>query len=451
MFKPIINYLYKSSITTSNRPAKIYPYISISLIQTGKHKENGKRGTIMKSNLHMREIKQTEIKQSIELLNYVFQMNLSINKDRLFVSAKSTQFDEGVALGWFDGDHLVAQILNLPFEVNIHNRVYKMGGITAVGTYPEYSRHGLMHKLIYASLKQMKKDGYTISYLFPYSIPYYRKKGFEIMSDIVEYQIRDTQIPHYDNIPGQVRRASTTDEDVKNVYHQFAMRTHGAMIRNEISWNEKYQEDYWEEKFIDSDANLQAAVYYDEEGNALGYMFYRIMEENFYIDELITLKEVARKALWNFIYAHQSMVYKVFGKTTGNEAVAFLMQDSEIKQSLSPYFMARIVDLIGFVKQFPFAENEFHMRWAISDPLAEWNQGTFEIYSDEKGLKVQKISDELIEDVVQMTVQTLITMLLGYLRPIYLYKIERIKGDPSSILLLERIIPTGVPTFVDYF
>ena len=405
----------------------------------------------MKSNLHMREIKLSEISQSIELLNYVFQMNVSMNKNRLFVSTKSTQFHEGVALGWFDGDQLVAQILNLPFEVNIHNRIYKMGGITAVGTYPEYSRNGLMHKLIYASLKQLREDGYYISYLFPYSIPYYRKKGFEIMSDIVEYQIRDTQIPHYDEIPGQVRRLSTDHADIKKVYHQFAIKTHGAMIRNEISWNEKHQEDYWEEKFIDRNASLQAAVYYDEDGQPLGYMFYRIMEENFYIDELITLKENARKALWNFIYAHQSMVYKVFGKTTGNEAVAFLMQDSEIKQSLSPYFMARIVDLIKFVEQFPFLKEDFHMRWAISDPLAEWNNGTFEVKSKEGVNKIEKVNDELEENAIHMTVQTLITLLLGYLRPTYLYDMERIKGKAESIALLENIIPTGVPTFVDYF
>ncbi|MGX9134928.1 GNAT family N-acetyltransferase [Rummeliibacillus sp. JY-2-4R] len=405
----------------------------------------------MKSNLHMREIKLSEISQSIELLNYVFQMNVSMNKDRLFVSAKSTQFDEGVALGWFDGDRLVAQILNLPFEVNIHNQIYKMGGITAVGTYPEYSRIGLMHQLIYASLKQLRKDDYYIAYLFPYSIPYYRKKGFEIMSDIVEYQIRDTQIPHYDEIPGQVRRLSMDHADIKKVYHQFAMKTHGAMIRNDISWNEKHQEDYWEEKFIDSNANLQAAVYYDEDGLPLGYMFYRIMEENFYIDELITLKEVARKALWNFIYAHQSMVYKVFGKTTGNEAVAFLMQDSEIKQSLSPYFMARIVDLVPFVKQFPFLKVDFNMRWAISDPLAEWNNGTFEVQSTRGMNKIEKVNDELEEDAIHMTIQTLVTLLLGYLRPTYLYDMERIKGDVASITLLEKIIPTGVPTFVDYF
>ena len=43
----------------------------------------------------------------------------------------------------------------------------------------------------------------------------------------------------------------------------------------------------WEEKFIDSDVNLQAAVYYDEEDVPQGYLFYRIMEENYYIDEIV--------------------------------------------------------------------------------------------------------------------------------------------------------------------
>lgn len=100
-------------------------------------------------------------------------------------------------------------------------------------------------------------------------------------------------------------------------------KTHGVMVRNSIAWNEKFQEDFWEEKFIDSDVKLQAAVYYDEDDNPQGYLFYRIMEENYYIDEIVYLQEEARKGLWNFVSAHSSMVYNVYGKTTGNEAVAF--------------------------------------------------------------------------------------------------------------------------------
>ncbi len=64
----------------------------------------------------------------------------------------------------------------------------------------------------------MRNDNRYISYLFPFSIPYYRKKGWEIMSDIVEFQVKDTQFPNYKEVAGQIRRVDTLDEDVLHVY-----------------------------------------------------------------------------------------------------------------------------------------------------------------------------------------------------------------------------------------
>lgn len=402
--------------------------------------------------LVMREIKMEELAQSIDLLNYVFQMSLSFKKDRRFVSEKSRQFTEGHALGWFDGNHLVSQILSLPFQVNIHGVEYEMGGITAVGTYPEYSNQGLMDQLIKESLIIMKEEQKHVSYLFPFSIPYYRKKGWEIMSDIVEFQVKDTQFPHYTTVPGKVRRVSTRHQNVVDIYERFARKTHGAMIRNTIAWNEKFHEDYWEEKFIDTEVQLQAAVYYDEEGEPQGYMFYRIMEENFYIDEIIYLQEEARKGLWNFVSAHNSMVYNAYGKTTGNEPVAFLLEDSEIIQQVSPYFMARIVNVEPFLKQYPFIQMDFNIRLSVSDRLVEWNNGVYEIIGKNGELTVSKLAiDEQPDNTIHMTIQTLTTMLLGYKRPNYLYKIERIKGQREIVEQLEDILPVGIPTFIDYF
>lgn len=401
--------------------------------------------------LMMREIHKDEMAQSFELLNYVFQMNMSIKKDRRFITEKSRQFSQGYALGWFDGDQLVSQILSLPFQVNIFGVPYEMGGITAVGTYPEYSNRGLMDQLIREILAHMKKEGRYISYLFPFSIPYYRKKGWEIICDIVEFQVKDMQFPHYKSIPGKIRRVNPRDKVVEEIYDRFARKTHGAMIRNEIAWNEKFHEDYWEEKFIDSDVILQAAVYYDEEEVPQGYMYYKIMEENFYIDEIVYLEEEARKGLWNFVSAHSSMVYNAYGKTTGNEPVAFLLEDSEILQEVSPYFMARIVDVEEFIKLYPFDEPNFHIRLKVADRVVDWNTGTFEIISQDGKINVKKVEDVKEDITVQLTIQTLTTMLLGYKRPKYLEKIERLKGDRNTIQLLEDIIPVGIPTFMDYF
>jgi len=367
------------------------------------------------------------------------------------VNAKSKQFNEGHALGWFDGSHLVSQILSLPFEVNVHGKIYEMGGITAVGTYPEYSGHGLMESLIIESLERMRNEGQCISYLFPYSIPYYRKRGWEIMSDIVEFQIKDTQLPRYRGLNGKIRRVDPKHEDVVTIYAHYSKKTHGVMVRNSIAWNEKFQEDFWEEKFIDSDVNLQAAVYYDEDDMPQGYMFYRIMEENYYIDEIVYLQEEARKGLWNFVSAHNSMIYNVYGKTTGNEAVAFLLEDSEIIQKVSPYFMARIVDVKEFLLRYPFTGNDFQLRLAVSDRIVAWNNGTFVITKHNGKVEVEKLSETQSENAIQLTVQTLATMLLGYKRPSYLEKIERLQGNAIEIALLETVLPVGIPTFIDYF
>ncbi|WP_153944832.1 GNAT family N-acetyltransferase, partial [Acinetobacter baumannii] len=69
------------------------------------------------------------------------------------------------------------------FRVNIFGQTYDMGGLTGVGTYPEYANLGLMNQLMRQALKNMRERKQSISYLYPYSIPFYRRKGWEIISD----------------------------------------------------------------------------------------------------------------------------------------------------------------------------------------------------------------------------------------------------------------------------
>lgn len=53
---------------------------------------------------------------------------------------------------------------------------------------------------------------------------------------------------------------------------------------------------------------------------------------------------------------------------------------------------------------------------------------------------------------VEMDIQTLTTMLMGYKRPTYLYQNERIQADYHLIPYLERLIPIlKSPTSPDYF
>ena len=76
----------------------------------------------------------------------------------------------------------------------------------------------------------MKERGQDICYLYPYSIPYYRRKGWELISDKISYEIKDYQLPKNRQVPGDVRRVKTESDELKETYERYAMGQFFAMI-----------------------------------------------------------------------------------------------------------------------------------------------------------------------------------------------------------------------------
>lgn len=316
-----------------------------------------------------------------------------------------------------------------------------MGGVTGVGTYPEYANHGLMQDLILVALDNMRKNKQWISYLYPYSVPYYRRKGWEIMSDKLTFKIRDTQLPKNVPVDGMVERLPVDHPDVYRVYQKFAAQNHGALFRSQFHW-----EEYWR---FENKEERTAAIYYRKEHEPVGVLFYWVAEEIFHVKEMFYLNQEARNGLWNFISAHFSMVYWVHGDIYKNEPLAFLIEDSQIKEQIEPYYMARIVDVKEFLKQFPFVSTAKPFHFIVEDPIASWNNGVFGLVWNEDGQL--DVVDEPVGQSVQLSIQTLSCLMMNYRRPSYLARIERIKTDDETLKTLELILPNMEAYFSDYF
>ena len=340
-----------------------------------------------------------------------------------------------------------------PMKMNIHGVIYKMAGITGVATYPEYSNLGLMNDLMIKSIESMKKEGQTISVLYPYSIPFYRRKGWEIISDKMSFTIKDTQLPKTMTSKGRVERVSTDSDDLKELYNKFSYTRHGALIRGDLEW-----EEYWRWEVDDT----IVALYYNDKNEAEGYLVYVIENDVFHIKEMVYLNFEARLGLWNYISAHFSMVDEVKGYNYTNEPIAFLLEDSEIKETIRPYIMARITDVKGFINNYPFLRKPKNKKinLIIKDDMAKWNNASFMIYwnnsNDDKKTVCKRISKEYKRNskdryIIKMDIKTLTTMLMSYKSPSYLYKIGRIESTYNAIKLLESIIPKEQVYFSDYF
>ncbi len=400
----------------------------------------------IRDKLVLKPVDETHLEQFNQLLRYVFQVTskdllASGYEDGELIRSKRPMLKRADVFGWFNEESLVSQICIYPCTVNIHGRIFDMGGITGVGTYPEYAGIGLMSDLIKVALKSMRKKGQWISYLYPYDIPFYRHKGWEIMSDMISFSIPDTKLPKEVDVTGYVERVDIDHPDVIETYNRFAIQTHAALIRKEDDWKEYWRWENEEERI--------AAVYYNEQRIPTGLLFYWIEEEVFYIKEMVYLDIESRRGLWNFISAHFSMVNEVKGKIYKNEPLAFFLDDSEIIETITPYYMARIVDVKAFLELFPFINIKEPFHFVVNDPVAEWNNGVFCVAGTTNGKNI--ITNEEKGNAIKLNIQTLSSLLISYRKASYFSDIKRLIADLSTVKMLESIIPNQEPYFSDYF
>lgn len=393
----------------------------------------------------IRYLTTDDLEQYNALLRYAFQVTEQDLmqagwRDEEIKQAKFPILERADILGCYDGDNLISQFAVYPLNMNIYNKIYPIGFITSVSTYPEYSGRGIMAKLMCQSLTRMREKRQPLALLYPYSIPLYRRFGWEIISNKISFSVKDYQMPSKARAEGYVRRVEWDNPDFMGLHSKFAHQTHGCLLRNTLAW-----EEYWR---WDEDDTV-AAVYYNASGKPFGYMVYLIKGDVMYVKEMIYLNREAQKGLWEYIHAHESMIDEVRGNTYFNEPVAFDMEDGAIKETIRPYIMGRIIDIEEFLTDYRCrpASRETCISLDIADPVLHWNNRTFNIlFSDGKCA----VTNQTAKYHVRMSVGTLTTLLLGYKTAGQLHWMERIEGDTESIECLDTVIMHETPCISDY-
>ncbi len=393
----------------------------------------------------IRYLKTDDLEQYNSLLRYAFQ----ITEQDLAMSGwrgdeiKRSKFPilkRADVLGCFDRDELVSQIAVYPLKMNVYNAVYPVGFVTSVCTYPEYAGNGLMKRLMQKSLEHMRQRNQPLALLFPYSIPLYRKMGWEIISNKITYSVKDRQIPTKASAPGYVRRVTWENEDFRNLHAQFATMTHGCLFRNALAW-----EEYWR---WDEDDTV-VAIYYDVGDKPCGYMVYLIKNDVMHIKEMIYLDREAHAGLWEYIRAHDSMIDEVRGSTYTGEPIAFELEDGDIRETIRPYIMGRIVDVGQFFQKYrcDAAADNVVLTFEIEDPFAAWNNGTVTVRFHRGECSA---TEAVSHKKVKLSIATLTTLLLGYKTATGLYRMGRIEADRETVLLLDDVILHEMPYISDY-
>ncbi|MEH6851034.1 GNAT family N-acetyltransferase [Bacillus pseudomycoides] len=383
---------------------------------------------------------EEQYREAIRISEYAFQYKVAEDQieNRLQLMKKYHQI-----FGILEEKELAAKLHLIPFEIFLGEEKFKMGGIAGVATYPEFRRNGYVKKLLTYVLETMKQDGYSVSMLHPFSVSFYRKYGWELFANRLVCSLTKADLIMKEHVSGSMKRCKKDShlKEIEIVYEQFAKKYSGMLVRTRDIWL----------NFVYGDLN--AAVYYNEANEPMGYILYKVESSKMKVEEFVPLNSEARTGLWNFICQHDSMIQELEMIVHEKEPLLFSLQEPRIKAEIKPYFMVRIVDVERFIKQYPFAweNNEEEVILHISDSFAHWNNQTVVLREKEAVIVNEEDASVFKGKGIHVNINALSTALFGYKSPWELYQIGNISGTEKDIKQFEKLIPSQQPFIYDFF
>ena len=157
-------------------------------------------------------------KKFLDLVAYAFQWELSEkNKERYRLLAENS-WNYG---SYDDQGKLASQIMATPFAIDFHGTSYPMAGIGFVASYPEYRSQEESTASCAASWKIVMSRGIVLSYLAPFSFPFYRRYGYEYVFERMVYDVAAHEWADSPKVTGSIQRLpwSEAKSVIHDIYH----------------------------------------------------------------------------------------------------------------------------------------------------------------------------------------------------------------------------------------
>lgn len=384
-----------------------------------------------------------DIEKVHELGSYAFNMEHTEEQKQAYIE-KNTFIDNYV--DEVDGE-VLSQIVSYPFEVTIKGQVMKMSGIGDVASYPETRGSGGIRNIFSAIFNDLHENGTELSYLAPFSQPFYRKFGYETVFDSEEIRIPKAVITQIKpEKKGKVKRVKWEDEDtkaiLKEIYRDTLEKVHGSVIR----------EDYWWH-YTMIKKQKRVAICYDDNNMPQGYLIYGLVgASEFQIFEMAYCNSFALRKLMSFVSSHSGSFNEFVSTNLPDKAVLELFTEiSGITRKTYSYMMVKIVNFKQFIEKYPFkkVEKEADFYVDIQDNSCEWNNGIFHLVIKNGKATCEKVTEAKKID-YSGSIQHFTQVFMGRLtldKAVWLELIdEKTEGNNLS-----ELIDSVTPRMYDYF
>lgn len=298
----------------------------------------------------------------------------------------------------FDDDGTMMGVISTyPYQVRFGGTELGMSGVGFVSTRPEYRRRGVIRECMRVAIQDMKDRGDAFAALYPFSVQFYRKFGYELAPQTMEWVIPMSVIPDFPEEGGKFHLYLPGEpvDDFEKVYRDFCSRYDLTVVREKLDFA-LFQDDpltskkYW-------------YLYRGKNGEPKGYL--RFFKDTVDGERRMNCSSNFRQVEFAFSDAEGLKALLRFAKSFSSDydclTVAlspdfplefYLGETNPIRRNQHFMGMYRVVDAQKVLGSAVY-QGSGSLSIELSDPMAPWNEGVFSVsFENGKAVQVEKTS-----------------------------------------------------------
>ncbi len=282
--------------------------------------------------------------------------------------------------------------------------------IGGIGTDVQYRRQGCIRTLFDHLLPRAKEYGAIAAMLHPFSFSYYRKFGFERVSDTVIVDFPMTALDHLPRYADLVPMTEARLPEVLALYERCSVRRNLSVRREGGDW---FPFGHKKKTFLYEKPDGQLGGYIIVEGENHFDGINRMISDNLHIHELLFEDRSALEHLLSFVRMYEGEFKTVHMHDVGMlpEVDLVLRHYMDTRYDIHPDIMARVLDTEAMLRAntYPQAGGRFVLR--VEDTLPDV-RGVFCVEYEKGTCAVTRCTDGTAADLT-VTAPALSRLLYG--------------------------------------
>ena len=349
-------------------------------------------------NVEIRPARADEMEQLGAVGAYVYSGSYGDTPDNIIAQSNQPQW---TLCAFVDG-RMVSSYATIPFTMRANGNAVPLGGVSAVGTLPEFRRQGIIRRITTQSFADMRERGQAVAALWASQAAIYQRYQYALVSVLRSYTLDTVDIRFHDGDEGSdpVARVDLDSgyDTIKSLYIRFVTDRMCYLHRAKPLWLNNVLEER------SDDGPIHIAVSKDAAGEASGYVVYTVRagrtdhparSAEMIIRELVWLTPDAYRSLWSFLARHDLVGRVRWQNAPSDDPAEELFFEPRLLNARDREGLwLRLIDAPAALAARGYDTQGTITIGIHEDELAPWNNGVYRLDARPDGTEIAPASGD---------------------------------------------------------